>query len=572
MTFKKLVAFLMVPLVCLPIMFCKNVNPNIEENEIVTEDINFSTLSDLQITHLAGLAKVWGFLKYYHPVVTRGELDWDNVLMETIAEVKEAPNNAFFNRVIDDMITRTGNPDGAATGTIPSRIAWMQDDSLFNPIVREKLSAFLNSDVSSQHYIGVVPEAENPTFFLEKEHQVSSYPPEEYRILALFRYWNIIEYFFPYKDIMDRDWTEVLLEYIPRIAAAEDATQYHVAIKQLSVQINDGHAYTRSDVLKTFFGKNFAPFDVRLIENQTVVTLVRSQIEDVQVGDIILRCRDMDISDFRNQVYKYCHGSNETNIQGNVDRYITRSNEEQLKFTISRNGETKEIVVRRANFINKAQSTQMTQTALQPKSEEHAPYGWKILEGHSIGYVNMGSFHEEDISPAMEAFKDTKAIIFDVRNYPDYIVFSLCPYLNSQPAGFVKFRQPLLTQPGSYKWSKTYYCSENANPDYYKGQVIVLEDEFTMSRSEFTVMAFQTAPNCTVIGSQTCGADGDVSTIKLPGGLETSFTGIGTYYPDGAPTQRIGIVPDIVVEPTVAGIRAGIDEVLQYAIDFVENR
>jgi C-terminal processing protease CtpA/Prc len=70
----------------------------------------------------------------------------------------------------------------------------------------------------------------------------------------------------------------------------------------------------------------------------------------------------------------------------------------------------------------------------------------------------------------------------------------------------------------------------------------------------------------TVVGSTTAGADGDVSPFSLPGGLHTQISGIGIFYPDKTPTQRVGITPDLVVRPTVAGIRAGRDEVLDAAI------
>jgi C-terminal processing protease CtpA/Prc len=38
------------------------------------------------------------------------------------------------------------------------------------------------------------------------------------------------------------------------------------------------------------------------------------------------------------------------------------------------------------------------------------------------------------------------------------------------------------------------------------------------------------------------------------------------FYPDNRPTQRVGIIPDIMVEPTIEGIRAGRDELLEEAI------
>jgi hypothetical protein len=44
------------------------------------------------------------------------------------------------------------------------------------------------------------------------------------------------------------------------------------------------------------------------------------------------------------------------------------------------------------------------------------------------------------------------------------------------------------------------------------------------------------------------------------------ISGIGVFYPDKKPTQRIGIVPDIEIKPTIAGIRARRDEVLEQAL------
>jgi C-terminal processing protease CtpA/Prc len=73
------------------------------------------------------------------------------------------------------------------------------------------------------------------------------------------------------------------------------------------------------------------------------------------------------------------------------------------------------------------------------------------------------------------------------------------------------------------------------------------------------------------VGSTTAGADGNVSEIFLPGGLRTLISGIGIYYPDGTETQRIGIVPDVVVKPTIEGIKKNRDEVLEKAIELINN-
>ncbi len=84
-------------------------------------------------------------------------------------------------------------------------------------------------------------------------------------------------------------------------------------------------------------------------------------------------------------------------------------------------------------------------------------------------------------------------------------------------------------------------------------------------------MALRLAPHATAIGSTTAGADGNVSQFYLPGGISTLISGIGIYYPDGRETQRIGIIPDIVVKPTIRGITEGKDDPLEKAIEIVNR-
>ncbi|HZH70730.1 MAG TPA: S41 family peptidase, partial [Flavobacteriaceae bacterium] len=109
------------------------------------------------------------------------------------------------------------------------------------------------------------------------------------------------------------------------------------------------------------------------------------------------------------------------------------------------------------------------------------------------------------------------------------------------------------------------------NPDYYRGKVVILVNETTQSSAEFHTMALQVAPKAKVFGSQTAGADGNVSEIYLPGNIRTMISGIGVYYPDGTETQRIGIIPDVEVKPTIEGIRAGKDEVLEAALNYLNS-
>ena len=134
------------------------------------------------------------------------------------------------------------------------------------------------------------------------------------------------------------------------------------------------------------------------------------------------------------------------------------------------------------------------------------------------------------------------------------------------PGLFAQITIADLSNPGAFRWlgrGPGQRAPPTARPDL---KIVILVDELTQSNVEYAAMAFRSAPGVLLVGNTTAGADGNVSQILLPGDLSVQFTGIGIFYPDGRPTQRIGLVPDVQVTPTVAGIAAGRDEVLEEAL------
>lgn len=92
-----------------------------------------------------------------------------------------------------------------------------------------------------------------------------------------------------------------------------------------------------------------------------------------------------------------------------------------------------------------------------------------------------------------------------------------------------------------------------------------------MSQGEFTTMALRTIPTSVVVGSATAGADGNITEFPLGENISAIYSSIGVYYPDGRETQRIGIIPDIEVTPTIKGIKEGRDELIEKAIEIITS-
>jgi len=167
--------------------------------------------------------------------------------------------------------------------------------------------------------------------------------------------------------------------------------------------------------------------------------------------------------------------------------------------------------------------------------------------------------------------KCTKGLIIDIRIFPsDFPIYELSKYLMPASQPFFKLTHGSIDQPGRFTFIAPLRVGEK-NKASYKGKVVILIDENSQSSAEFHAMAYRTHPNATVIGSTTAGADGNVSSFTLPGGISTSITGLGIYYPDGEETQRVGIVPDIEVKPTIQGIREGRDELMEKAVELINT-
>jgi C-terminal processing protease CtpA/Prc len=105
----------------------------------------------------------------------------------------------------------------------------------------------------------------------------------------------------------------------------------------------------------------------------------------------------------------------------------------------------------------------------------------------------------------------------------------------------------------------------------YHGKTVMLIDERAVSQAEHIGLFLEAANGTKFIGSPTQGANGDVTNFSLPGGIRVYFSGQGVWHADGRQLQRVGLQPEIEVHPTLAGIRAGRDEVLDKAIEYLEH-
>lgn len=537
-------------------------------------NITFPELTIGTIKNLDLLGKIWGFLKYYHPEIAKGNYNWDYELFRVLPGYLKVKNNQQRDKVLTIWIEKYGKlpvcekcvatPNDAV---LKPDFYWIENSNLSKALKNVLKDIYKNRNQGGSYYIALHPDVGNPNFKNENPYYNMPFPDAGFRLLSVYRYWNMIEYFFPNKHLTDKKWNEVLNEYIPKFIDAKNKLEYELAALQVIGEVNDSHAnlWAGGDKIFELRGNNFAPFKAEFIENKYIVVNYYnpefSEKANLKVGDIITHIDNKPIQSIVDSLKSYYPSSNEASMLRDISADLLRStkNTISLKYISENNTKQQDVTLYDRKQLN------MYQWYKVNKDEKC----FKTLYGN-IGYITLANIKEEDIPEIKKSFKNTKGIIIDIRNYPStFVPFALGSYFVSEPTEFVKFTKGNPNNPGEFTFREGSKIKSDNNK--YNGKLIVLVNGKSQSQAEYTAMAFRAIKNSKIIGSTTAGADGNVSAIILPGNLRTMISGIGVYYPNGKETQRIGIVPDVIVKPTITGIKNGKDEVLEKAIELINQ-
>lgn len=533
--------------------------------------VSISAQQISQDQKLATTAKVWGFLKYYHPQVAKGKFDWDAQLLEILPKVAQAENKEELSKIYLDWISALGEvplckkcakEENQTYFDKNFDLSWIDDADVFTEQLSNKLRFIeQNRFQGKHHYVSVkYKQVGNISLENEPEYNDLDWQNPDMRLLIGFKYWNIIEYFFPYKYQTDQPWEEVLLETIPKLRTAPSEVEFHNALQQMVVKIDDSHGwFISSSDTKTY---KLPAFKTKFINEKLVVIGhykdSLAALSPLIKGDVIVALNDKPIEALIEENLPFAWGSNKASKFRTLNSMVLRFAEKsQGKVKFIRNGEIKEAKI---NYF--------PMDDLKPVPSNLVK--WKIMDGN-IGYVDMGHLMNEEVDAMMDDLMATDGIIFDVRNYPKGTMYNIAAYLIPERRYFYKFIIPDLTYPGRFKWQGGGICGNPKSKSRYKGNITLLVNERTQSHAEFTVMALQAADKVVTVGSKTSGADGNVTRLNLGAGAETNMSGIGIFYPDGTETQRKGIKVDVEVHPTIEGIRAGRDEVLEKALEIAKR-
>ena len=519
--------------------------------------------ADVYTTYLFYTCKVWGYLKYFHSSLADGKINWDDLLINNLPKLNGINSKEAFNDYLGlyfNMLSPMPSPSEPKP-VIASELRFNLDTNWFYNTNFDSNTVNFLKDIENKfrpknnYYVSI--EGANLKFTNDLQYSWVLTTTKELRLLGLFRYWNTINYFYPYKNIIDKNWDDVLAEFIPKIVNVEDEISYNMVIMELATRINDAHARTSSSVINNeILGLYYLPVKLKSIQGKIVVSDVCKGYINVKRGDLVKSINGTAIDIYMKKFLPIIYGSNSASFERNLCRQLVRFKDQSTVI----------IEIENENGIKKVSLSPLSETAYYSLFSK--TYALTTIERNDkkIGLVNMGVLLVEQVPLLFDELWTYDAVVFDIRNYPQNTMWYMINYLFPAPIMIARATVPDVKYPGTIYWVADSVGTGDFSKNYQK-RIYLLFNEETQSAAEYTIMALEQHPKAVKIGSQTAGADGNVSRVYLPGGIGSTFTGLGIFYPDYRPTQRVGIVPDIEVKPTIAGIREGKDEVLEAALN-----
>jgi len=390
-------------------------------------------------------------------------------------------------------------------------------------------------------------------------------PDEAHRVLAAFRIWGTIEYVYPYKALMHDDWDAALAAGLADLHRVTTPLDYALALMKMYAHTHDSHSFVEAPAIRDAY-RAAPPFRAREVESRpTIVRVdpVAAKRDGFAVGDVIEAVDGEGVEARAARLRPYIAASTEQSVRelldgagniglfrGPVDTSIT------LRLRRA-NGQVHD--VRTLRVANQAGLDGGTRPAVD------------VLPGN-VGYVDLTRLQQAGVDPMFKQLAATRALVFDLRGYPEYTFHLLGPHFTSTTVSAALFRTPVsqgaIGAPSATALARARPQTRDFDqliqpaPPRYAKPVVVVIDSRAISRAEHTGLFLAASAHARFVGEPTMGADGDVTSFFVPGGVQLRFTGQAVLHPDGAQLQRVGLIPDVHVSQTLRGVRAGEDELL----------
>jgi hypothetical protein len=546
-------------------------------------------LTERGVKNLTALARLYGYVRHFHPSDQAIALDWESYLAGATLKVEGTRSDR-------ELATRLGavfapiapSVQVYLTGRTPPPLVLEKGPRLFRwehhgvglpeGVVRSVYKSLRTSqpaegtDRPAVHEAELVPGvwARVPLALYADAAGTFPHVPaatvtdvccpsvasRNVRIAAVIVVWNVFQHFYPYFDRVRTDWGLELSKALRAAATDREAADFEITLNRMVATVRDGHGAVS---VPSSAPQVFPPITMDWVEKEMVVTSVRTGApEGIARGDRVLAIDGITTSQKASEHWQLLSAATQGWMLRRLMLRLNRCNPDSKRLRVD---------VEPYGQAGASRTFELACAAGRPVNPEFYPAPRpKITELEpGIWYVDLRRVTQADWKRALSNLEKATALVFDVRGYPTAV--AVLPHLTRAPMRSLRWNMPRASKP-----DRTETVFEDSSGEVRPAQPflgarrVFLTDGSAVSYAESVLGFVESYKLGEIVGEPTAGTSGDVNSFALPGGYRIEYTGMKVLKQDGSPLHGVGIRPTVPATRTRAGVAAGRDEVLERAL------
>jgi carboxyl-terminal processing protease len=396
-------------------------------------------------------------------------------------------------------------------------------------------------------------------------------------------YSSVQMYFAHWEGVPELDLEAVYRRYLDQATASAERKVFDLATMEFFAQLRNGHSDFNDPWLWQRYGQQLG-FSLHRLDGVWIVD--QSRLSSPAVGDVVERIEGVPADEFLADLLRYVSASSD---EARRTKLFWRPFLFPAEFTLSL-ADGRDVIIRRGR----------QDYATAPRREMES----RLLTD-DVPYLYIPSFgdpaNEEAAVEFLRQQAEAPALIIDVRGngggttpvdlirglmdrpYRDWTESTalsialfgayrrvaessqaeqLGDYVRGYLDAFANFNHPQLNLPGALNMPRG---------PVYEGELFLLADFGCASACEDFLLPFKQSGRALIIGQRTRGSTGQPYLYEFENGMSFRVSSKRVYFPDGLPFEGVGIVPDIVLTPSVDDVKAGRDIVLDRALELARQ-
>jgi len=372
------------------------------------------------------------------------------------------------------------------------------------------------------------------------------------RLAVIASTWGTLSIFYPYFNDQHIDWLASLSPALQEVAGSASPAATHAALDHLLTGLHDNHVRT-SHVARDVTG--LLPLAFRRFGDSIVVIGGLSDYTRlIPVGSEVLA--------FDGTPALAMYDSVQERVSAATDGW--RRYETEYRLGLGVIGAFRRVRARLPDgaVVDKLLPVVASELYEGRIRDPRPKSGIEVAPG--IYYVDFNSLTASAWSGLLSVLQHANAIIFDFRGYLSSGAFASLANLTDDALLAPRMEIPLVG-PRGLQQPATQWSIRPA-PPRLAAPIVILTDGESMSAVETFLQIVHDSHLGYVVGEPSGGTNGNIDYFYVPGGFRVQFTGMRVIGADGHSIQGRGIMPDEIVHPTLDGVRAGRDEILEAGI------